>query len=168
MTTTAMRALVISSILVVFGFVATIGLANADNPSGGSSPSECSRSVISGLNTNHSIFTSDFRGTSRSFFGSGENVIVNVNVVSSAGDTNVNRVRVVWIDPLNVVVAESILPRGKQNSTSWSVTAGLTSGSSGSANPKGTWTAIVCYETPNNAKGKGVTHHIDRVTYRVF
>ena len=137
-------------------------------PSGTSIPPQCSKFVPGGPNTNHTAGSFNFQGTPKSTFGSGESVNVKVSVSSSVGDTDSNRVRVVWFNPQNVAVAVSVLPRGTQSSTSWNVTAGLTTGSSGSTNPSGSWMAIACYETPNNAKGKGVTHHIDQVTFTVI
>ena len=160
----AIRIFTVAAFLAMLAFAVAIPSAYAHNSPSVAPPSQCSRFVPGGPNTNHSAFTSDFLGTPKSVFSTGESVNLKVNVNSSVGDTDVNRAKVVWIDPLGVVVAVSLLPRGTQSSTSWNVTAGLTTGSSGSANPIGTWTTIVCHETPNNSKGKGVTHHIDMGT----
>ena len=152
-----------SAFIVVGCFVGLIPPSSAS-----SVPSQCSKFVSADDDTIVSVTVTDFLGNIRSSFGVGENVHVNAIVENLlGGDTNVNRVRFVWFDPAGALIQAPLLPRGQQSSSDWGVTGGLTASGSGSANPFGTWTVILCYETPNNTKGRGVTHHVDVAIYSV-
>lgn len=161
-------------VLATLAFIALLSLivlippSSADNAASISPPSQCSKFIPGGGNTNHFATVTDFLGNVRSTYGLGESVNVHANASSSVGDTDVNRVRFVWIDPVGVIIQTPVIPRGSQSASSWSLVAGLTAGSSGSTNPVGMWTVILCYETPNNTMGRGVTHHIDVATYNVI
>ena len=156
--------------LGLMGLLCSVGLIpplSAHNSTGVSPPPECSKFVPGGGNTSHSATVTDFLGNVRSTYGLGESVHVNASASSSVDDTDVNRVRFVWIDPTGTVIEAPVMPRGDQGSSAWSVVVGLTAGASGSTSPVGTWTVFLCYETPNNTKGRGVTHHIDVAIYNV-
>lgn len=160
-------------VLATLAFIAllyVVGLippSSAHNSAGVSPPPECSKFVPADGNTSHSATVTDFLGNVRSTYGLGESVNVHASASSSLGDTDVNRVEFVWIDPVGAVIQVPVIPRGDQSSSAWSAVAGLTAGASGSTDPVGTWTVIMCYETPNNTKGRGVTHHIDVAIYSV-
>jgi hypothetical protein len=153
--------------LVLLGSVGLIPRSSAHNSAGVSPPPECSKFVPGGGNTSHATSVTDFLGNIRSTYGLSESVNVHASASSSLGDTDVNRVKFVWIDPVGTVIQVPVIPRGDQSSSAWSVVAGLTAGASGSTNPVGAWTVFMCYETPNNTKGRGVTHHIDVAIYSV-
>ena len=161
-------------VFATLAFIALIYLvgrippSSAHNSTGVSPPPECSKFVPGGGNTSHSTTVTDFLGNVRSTYGPGESVNVHANASSSGDGTDVNRVRFVWIDPVGAVIQVPVIPRGEQSSSAWSVVTGLTAGASGSTSPVGTWTVIMCYETPNNTDGQGVSHHVDVAIYSVI
>lgn len=92
------KVLLTLGFLVLLGSGGLIPRSSAHNSAGVSPPPECSKFVPGGGDTSHATSVTDFLGNVRSTYGLGESVNVHASASSSLGDTDVNRVKFVWID----------------------------------------------------------------------